>query len=99
MLYTGRAHFFMRHHIKGAKHLVMLGIPEHAEFYPQLLNMLGWRPKVDELDDDHDYDIAAPSSCLNLFTTYEIHNLERIVGTKHAERMVKSEKSTHLFTS
>ncbi len=99
MLYTGRAHFFMRHHIKGAKHLIMLGIPEHADFYPQLLNMLGWRPKVNEMEGEGEFDISAPASCLNLFTKYEIHSLERIVGTKHAERIVKNEKTTHLFTS
>ena len=98
MLYTGRAHFFMRHHIKGAKHLIMFGLPEHAEFYPELLNMLSWRPKHTE-DEEYQLDISTPSSCLNLFTKYEAHNLERIVGSKHSDRMIKGEKNTFLFQS
>jgi U3 small nucleolar RNA-associated protein 25 len=99
MLYTGRAHFFMRHQIKGAKHLIMFGLPEHAEFYPELLNMLSWRPKVNEDDVEESFDISAPSSCLNLFTRFDAQSLERIVGTKHADHMVKGERSTYLFNS
>ena len=97
MLYTGRAHFFMRHLIKGAKHLIMLGLPENAQFYPELLNML---TDVQSHANDETADIdSSPVSCLNLFTKYEAQNLERIVGTKHSERMVKSEKKTFLFSS
>ena len=96
MLYTGRAHFFMRHHIKGAKHLILLGLPENAEFYPELLNMLSSEGS-NNLNDM--IDIDSPVSCMNLFTRYDAQCLERIVGTKHSERMVKSQKSTFLFNS
>ena len=99
MLYTGRAHFFMRHHMKGAKHLIMFGLPEHAEFYPELLNMLAWRPRIGDEEEEYQLDMSAPSSCLNLFTKYEAHSLERIVGTKHSDRMIKGEKNTFLFNS
>jgi len=94
MLYTGRAHFFMRHNIKGARHLILFGLPEHAEFYPGLMNMLMVGPSGDS-----DVEVEAPSSCLALFTKYDAHALERIVGTKHCERMVKGEKNTFLFCS
>ena len=94
MLYTGRAHFFMRHKIKGARHLILFGLPEHAEFYPGLMNMLMEGPSGDS-----DVEVEAPSSCLALFTKYDAHALERIVGTKHCERMVKGEKNTFLFCS
>jgi U3 small nucleolar RNA-associated protein 25 len=87
----------MRHLIKGAKHLIMLGLPENAQFYPELLNML---TDVQSHANDETADIdSSPVSCLNLFTKYEAQNLERIVGTKHSERMVKSEKKTFLFSS
>jgi len=100
MLYTGRAHFFMRHHIKGARHLIMFGLPEHAEFYPELSNMLSWRPNEEDVADGEELmDISAPASCLNLFTRYDAHSLERIVGTKHSNRMVKGDKRTFLFNS
>ena len=49
--------------------------------------------------DDETLDIDSPMSCLNLFTKYDAQCLERIVGTKHSERMVKSEKKAFLFSS
>jgi len=94
MLYTGRAHFFLRHGIKGARHLILFGLPEHAEFYPELMNML-----MEGASGESEVEVEAPSSCLALFTKYDAHALERIVGTKHCERMVKGEKSTFLFCS
>lgn len=94
MLYTGRAHFFLRHKLKGARHLILFGLPEHAEFYPDLMNMLMEGPSGES-----EVEGEAPSSCLALFTRYDAHALERIVGTKHCERMVKGEKNTFLFCS
>lgn len=94
MLYTGRAHFFMRHNIKGARHLILFGLPEHAAFYPGLMNMLMEGPSGES-----GVEVEAPSSCLALFTKYDAHALERIVGTKHCERMIKGEKNTFLFCS
>lgn len=90
MLYTGRAHFFMRHKIKGAKHLIMFGLPEHAEFYPNLVNDLSGGSYMEG---------ETPSSCLNLFTKYDIHSLERIVGSKNSSHMVNGSKSTFFFNS
>jgi U3 small nucleolar RNA-associated protein 25 len=94
MLYTGRAHFFLRHKIKGAKHLIMFGLPEYPEFYPELLNMLSTENQGDEEDG-----LDMPLSCLSLFSKYDAQCLERIVGTKHSERMIKGEKRTFLFNS
>lgn len=94
MLYTGRAHFFLRHKIKGAKHLIMFGLPEYPEFYPELLNMLSAEDQSDE-----EAALGMPLSCLSLFSKYDAQCLERIVGTKHSERMVKGEKRTFLFNS
>ncbi|GFH51910.1 hypothetical protein CTEN210_08386 [Chaetoceros tenuissimus] len=98
MLYTGRAHFFNRYHIRGAKHLILFGLPENAEFYPELLNMLSdEKPKGAE-EDLENLD-SSPMSCLNLFTKYDVQSLERIVGTRHSDRMVKGDKKTFLFNS
>lgn len=94
MLYTGRAHFFLRHKIKGAKHLIMFGLPEYPEFYPELLNMLSAEDQGDEEDA-----LGTPLSCLSLYSKYDAQCLERIVGTKHSERMIKGEKRTFLFHS
>merc|ERR1740139_144241 len=81
MLYTGRAHFFGRHMIKGVRHLVMYGLPEHGEFYPGFVNLL---LAEDDNGDVEDGD-GGGMSCLCLFTKYDGHVFERI-GTSHAER-------------
>lgn len=96
MLYTGRAHYFLRHKIKGVKHIIIFGLPEHAEFYPLVVNMLC--DGAIENDDMGSTD-TSPASCLTLFTKYEAHALERIVGTSHCERMTKGTKANFLFCS
>jgi U3 small nucleolar RNA-associated protein 25 len=104
MLYTGRAHYFHRHAIKGVRHLIFLGLPEDATFYSDQVNLLN------EFGGKHNNstDAAAASgggtgdavaSCLALFTKYDAHALERIVGSSNSRRMLQGEKSTFLFTS
>jgi U3 small nucleolar RNA-associated protein 25 len=90
MLYTGRAHFFSRHTMKGARRLIFFGLPEHAEFYSDVVNMLN----LGIPDELH-----GTSHCLALFTRYEAHALERICGRQNGERMLKGEKSTYMFVS
>jgi U3 small nucleolar RNA-associated protein 25 len=93
LLYTGRAHYFLRHAIKGVRHLIFFGLPEVASFYAEHVNRLNEGLKT-EMDDD-----IEDTSCLALFTKYDAHALERIVGTANCSRMVKGEKSTFLFSS
>jgi U3 small nucleolar RNA-associated protein 25 len=92
LLYTGRAHFFSRHMIKGVRHLIVYGLPEHSEFYPELVNMLN-------AGLDRDNDMEAPMSCLTVFTKFDALALERIVGNEHCNRMIKGEKSSYMFCS
>jgi U3 small nucleolar RNA-associated protein 25 len=103
MLYTGRAHYFHRHAIKGAKHLVFLGLPEHAEFYTDYVNLIGSvgtasKRKIEGDDADDMVDHSA-TSCVVLFTKYEAHALERIVGSSNCQRMLGSSKTTFMFHS
>jgi U3 small nucleolar RNA-associated protein 25 len=92
LLYTGRAHFFSRHMIKGVRHLILYGLPEHGEFYSGLVNMLNAG-----LDQEDDMD--ASTSCLTVFTKFDALALERIVGNEHCSRMIKGEKSSYMFCS
>lgn len=94
MLYTGRAHFFQRHVIKGVRHLIFYGLPEHSEFYSGLVNDLNAG-----LEREDDLEMAAPLSCLALFTRYDALALERIAGQEHCNRMIKGDKSTFMFCS
>ncbi len=96
MLYTGRAHFFLRHKIKGARHLIFFGLPEYPEFYPAVVNMLT-ESLSDNMQDEEDEVSHMPMSSLALYTKFDAHQLERIVGTSHCDRMVRGEKSSYMF--
>ncbi len=98
MLYTGRAHFFKRFRLRGAHHLVFYGLPEHAHFYPELVNLL------EEATGGGRKGGAAAAvastrvtSCFVMFTRYEALALERVVGTARAKHMLTSDKATFLF--
>lgn len=96
LLYTGRAHFFMRFNIKGARHLIFLGLPEHREFYVELINRINNKGNV---AGENEIDIEAPPTCLALFTKYDAFALERIVGSKTCGNMINQEKGTFLFST
>jgi U3 small nucleolar RNA-associated protein 25 len=106
LLYTGRAHFFHRHLIKGARHLIFFGLPEYANFYSHHVNLLNdatattpSNKRGKNGNDNADDESGITLSCTVLFTKYESHALERIVGTNHCKRMVGGEKSTFFFVS
>eukprot|EP00980_Cylindrotheca_fusiformis_P014247 scaffold3768_cov94-Cylindrotheca_fusiformis.AAC.1 len=97
LLYTGRCNFFHRHIIKGVRHLIFLGLPEHAEFYSSHVNEIQTNNAV--LEEEDPEAAATVSSCLVLCTRYEALALERIVGSDNCTRMLKSPKSTFMFYS
>jgi U3 small nucleolar RNA-associated protein 25 len=106
LLYTGRAHFFYRHCIKGARHVLFLGLPEHPQFYADVVNMIGMGIDVQTDDDENGISTAVVgdtqlNSSLALFTPYEAYALERICGKSNADRMLLrgTTKSTFLFMS
>lgn len=88
MLYTGRAHYFLRHQIKGVRHVIFLGLPEHASFYSDMINLIN-----DGLAEDSSHD----ASSLVLYTKYDAHALERIAGAKNCRKM-QGEKSSFVFS-
>mmetsp|Transcript_18475 Transcript_18475/g.38179 ORF Transcript_18475/g.38179 Transcript_18475/m.38179 type:complete len:318 (-) Transcript_18475:1574-2527(-) len=93
LLYTGRAHFFLRHLIRGVRHLIFYSIPEYSEFFTYHVNNLA-NGNMDDENNDMD---ASERSCLALYTKYDSHALERVVGQSNCKRMVGGEKSTYLF--
>jgi U3 small nucleolar RNA-associated protein 25 len=97
MLYTGRARFFLRHKIKGVRHVIFFGLPEYADFYSSIINIHMLSDGLTEFDVD--VVTQMPLSCLSLFTKYEARQLERIVGTGNANKMIKGEKSSYLFAT
>ncbi|VEU36790.1 unnamed protein product [Pseudo-nitzschia multistriata] len=101
MLYTGRAHYFHRHAIKGIRNIVFLGLPEHPEFYSDYVNLIQTAAsgRSDEMDLGDDIANDNETSCLTLFTKYEAHALERVVGSANAIRILGSENSVFMFSS
>ncbi|VVA91685.1 unnamed protein product [Arabis nemorensis] len=82
MIYNARTYFYKRYQIRGIKNLIMYYLPERKEFYPQMMNML-------EGSDDMMSTV--------LFCGWDKPQLERIVGSEWAERMISSEKNTFTF--
>ncbi|KAG4143933.1 hypothetical protein ERO13_D05G003900v2 [Gossypium hirsutum] len=68
--------------IRGIRNLIIYSLPERKEFYYEIVNML-------EGSDD--------LACTVLFSQYDKLQLERIVGTATAKRMIKSEKGVFVF--
>lgn len=100
MLYTGRANFFLRHKIKGARHIIFFGIPEHPEFYPEHVNLLNEGLQSSKMSEEDTGTIQSTSaSCLVLVTKFEAHALERVVGSSNCNKMVKGQKTTFLFST
>ncbi|EOA37780.1 hypothetical protein CARUB_v10012647mg [Capsella rubella] len=83
MLYTERAYFYRRYKIRGIKNLILYSLPERKEFYPQIMNML----------EEGSHDMMATA----LFSRFDLLELERIVGSASAKRMITSEKNIFAF--
>jgi U3 small nucleolar RNA-associated protein 25 len=109
MLYTGRSHFFHRHAMKGVKNLIFLGLPEHPEFFSDYVNLItavsGNNNDDDRmlLDDgnnnNNNNNHNKDTSCIALFTKYEAHALERVVGSNNCNRMMRSNNTAFMFYS
>ncbi|KAG0592994.1 hypothetical protein KC19_1G296500 [Ceratodon purpureus] len=80
MLYTERAHFYHRYKIRGINELIFYSLPDHAQFYSEIANLL-----------------EGFSSCTVFFSKFDIFQLERIVGSTYANRMIESKKGTFTF--
>jgi len=86
MLYTGRTHFFKRYKIKGVKHVLFFGLPKYPEFYSNIVQFI-------------ENSQIQLSTCLALFTKYDAHALERIVGTLYCDRMITNTHKTKFMFS
>lgn len=87
LLYTERAHHFRRYHLKGAKSIIMYGLPENPLFYKEVVGGYLASSFVED-----------PSlvRVRSLFSRLDILKLERIVGTKRYMLMA-NEKSCDTF--
>lgn len=87
VLYTERAHFYHRYTLHGARDIVFYQLPCHAAYYAELLNMMALR----DAGDEH-------GTVTVLFDGRDALQLERVVGTSRAKRMLAAvEQDTFMF--
>jgi len=88
MLMTERFHFYRRYRIRGFKNIIFYGLPEHGNYYEELLAM-PFRDS-DGLDSSEVF-------CQAIFCQYDLLRLERIVGTQDARKMSRSQEDVFTF--
>ncbi|GAB5589241.1 rRNA-binding ribosome biosynthesis protein utp25 [Umbelopsis nana] len=91
VLYTERFHFFRRYNIRGAHHVVFYGLPDHPQFYTEIVNYLALKAEASSAEE-------AAFSCSALFSRYDLLKLERIVGSERARKMCSSGKNLFAFS-
>ncbi|KJE95372.1 digestive organ expansion factor [Capsaspora owczarzaki ATCC 30864] len=88
LVFTERFYFFHRYRLRGIRTLVMYALPDNAQFYPELVNYVDVTGAVSS---------TADPRLTVLYTQLDANRLARVVGTARAERMIASDKSTHMF--
>lgn len=83
LLMTERFHFYKRYQIRGIKNIIFYGLPMHDHFYSELIN---------SIQDSQD------ATIMTIYSRYDKMSLERVVGSKSIERMIKGEKDSFLYS-
>lgn len=95
LIVTERFHFYRRYKIRGAKTIVFYSLPDHAQFYSELMGTPFLTSK-NKLEDEVDVDEAEVSSRV-LFSRFDALKLERVVGSENTRRLLKSGESRFEF--
>ncbi|EJD03205.1 digestive organ expansion factor [Fomitiporia mediterranea MF3/22] len=80
LLISERFHFFRRYKLRGIRNLIFYGLPDHTQFYTELLSF-------PFLDDGVE---ASDVTCRALFCKYDWMRLERIAGTEGALKLLRN---------
>jgi len=98
LIMTERFHFFRRYQMRGVRHVVFYALPAYEQFYVDLLN---WLPAGGgAAASSANADVSAgdkPGTCMALFSKFDGLELERIVGTQRAAKLLHAVNSTHMF--
>ncbi len=112
LLITERFHFFRRYRIRGVRTIVFYSLPENPQFYSEFVNMLsdeGVTAAAAGDDLGHEAGTGsggsggttstnAAGSCVALFSKYDALQLERVIGSTRAQKLLTADKHTHMFT-
>lgn len=77
LLYTERAQFYNRHHLRGVKDVLFYQLPEHGAFYREVVNFL---QQANEME---------VATATVLYGRYDALRLERVVGSDYAGKLLK----------
>ena len=75
--------FFNRYKVRGIRNLIFYGLPDHPQFYTELLSY----PFLDDGVDVSDV------TCRVLYSKYDWFRLERIAGTEGAVELARGDNS------
>lgn len=70
---------FIRYKIRGIRNIIFYGLPDHSQYYTELLSY----PFLDENVE------AGDVTCKVMYCKYDVMRLERIVGSEAVVGMVK----------
>ena len=77
LLYSERAHFYHRYRVRGAKDVIFYSLPDHPEYFSELVNMVEVAPE-------------SRGSVTVLFHKYDSLQLGRVVGVRKAKSMLQA---------
>ena len=84
--------------IGGVGHVVFYQLPYYEEFYSDIINMMqsttGKKVMV-ETEVNH----SSSASCMVMYSRFDAHRLERIVGTEYSKTLVGGLEQMHVFRS
>ena len=82
LLYTERAQFYNRHRIRGVKDVLFYQLPEHPQFYLELVNLL----------EEESAPGAELATATVAYSRLDALRLERVVGADRAATMLRRGK-------
>ncbi len=84
LIVTERRHFFFRARIAHVEHIIFFGLPIFPRFCSEMVAQIREKKREN-------------SQIIFLYNSLDRFALDRIVGSERAEKMISSDKKTHLF--
>ena len=97
LLITERLHYFRRYRIRGVRHVLFYSLPHNAHFYAEVANWMGSEPGQNGGEVERAVAGRSLCMCISLYTQWDARELERVVGTQRALKMMEVERSAYVF--
>lgn len=99
MLYTERFHFYRRPYLREIQHIIFYQLPLFPQLYAELLNSLANKGRRLQHAAPQSLTAAAheDATVMVLYTKFDALRLTHVIGSQRAERLLTSERDTHMF--